>query len=191
MDGSKRSAHSNAYFTGIGSSRRIVLFDTLINSLEDDELEAVLAHEIGHWKFGHIRTRLLVSAFASLAVFALIGAGLYWQNLFTAFGFNDPSLHALLFWLSFYLGPISLAAAPIGNFLSRKHEYQADRFAAAACGTSETMKRALLSLNRENLSNLNPHPAYSFWHYSHPAPTERLSALDELKAPKSDHIDNG
>ncbi len=183
MDGSRRSRHSNAYFTGIGKSRRIVIYDTLISALEDDELEAVLAHEIGHWKHGHIRTGLFVSFGAGLAMFAVIGYALHWIPLFTAFGFAEPSLHAMLFWLTFFSGPISFPLSPLVNMHSRRHEYQADRFARENTSGSEPMRRALLALGRDNLSNLTPHRAYSFWHYSHPSLSERLAALSDEENP--------
>ena len=177
MDGSRRSRHSNAYFTGIGRSRRIVLFDTLIETLEDDELEAVLAHEIGHWKHGHIRRGLVISLAAGLVLFAVIGCALRWKPLFTAFGFAVPSLHAMLFWLTFFAGPVTFFLSPPANARSRRHEYQADRFAREKTSGPEPMCRALLALGRDNLTNLTPHRAYSFWHYSHPALSERLAAL--------------
>ncbi len=178
MDGSRRSRHSNAYFTGIGKFRRIVIFDTLISSLEEDELEAVLAHEIGHWKFGHIRKSLILSMIFSLGLFALAGAMLNWGALFEAFGLGEPSLHGLLFWLIFFSSPLGSLLTPLGNRRSRKHEFQADRFAIETVGDADPMKRALINLGRNNLSNLTPHPAYSAWHYSHPALKERLIALD-------------
>jgi len=179
MDGSRRSRHSNAYFTGLGKFRRIVIYDTLMESLDDEELEAVLAHEIGHWKFGHIRKRLAVSFLSSLLMFTIVGILLNWQDLFTAFGFDVPSLHALLFWLIFFSSPITALLSPLSNIWSRKHEYQADRFAVEQTEGSRYMKGALLRLSKDNLSNLTPHPAYSFWHYSHPALSERLAAMED------------
>lgn len=184
MDGSRRSRHSNAYFTGIGKSRRIVLFDTLIESLQEDEIEAILAHEIGHWEFGHICKRLAVSALGSLILFGLVGLMMDWKSFFSAFGFSSPSLHALLFCLVFYSGPLLSFFSPVFNIWSRKHEYQADQFAVKQTGDSTSLKRALLKLGKNNLSNLRPHPAYSFWHYSHPALPERLAEL-ETKASSS------
>ena len=178
VDGSRRSRHSNAYFTGIGKTRRIVLFDTLIDSLQEDEIEAVLAHEIGHWKSGHILRRLAAATLASLMFFGLIGIILNWESFFSAFGFNSPSLHALLFCLTFYTRPLALLFSPITSKWSRKHEYQADEFAVKQMGDSMPLKEALLKLGKGNLSNLNPHPLYSFWHYSHPALSERLTALE-------------
>jgi len=178
IDGSRRSKHSNAYFTGIGKTRRIVIFDTLIKSLQEDEIEVVLAHEIGHWKSGHILKRFAVSAFGSLMFFALIGFMLGWEGFFLAFGFSSSSLHAMLFCLAFYLGPLSTFFSPVLNIWSRKHEYQADRFAIEQMGNSTSLKEALLKLGKDNLSNLRPHPAYSFWHYSHPPLLERLAELE-------------
>ncbi|MCK5735641.1 MAG: M48 family metallopeptidase [Spirochaetaceae bacterium] len=180
MDGSRRSRHSNAYFTGLGKFRRIVIYDTLVESLGEEELEAVLAHEIGHWNFGHIRKRLMVSFISSLGMFALVGILLKWKPLFTAFGFTMPSLHALLFWLIFFSGPLTALISPLSNIWSRKHEYQADRFAVEQTENNQYMKGALLKLSKDNLSNMTPHPAYSFWHYSHPALSERLEALDSV-----------
>ena len=177
MDGSRRSRHSNAYFTGIGRLRRIVIFDTLIDTLSIDELEAVLAHEIGHWKHGHIRRGLIISVAVSLILFALAGIALEQPPLYRAFGLNGPSLHGLIFLLTFFAAPFTSFLTPLANALSRHHEYQADRFAAARTGGPAAMRAALLQLSRDNLSNLTPHPAYSAWHYSHPAPAERLAAL--------------
>lgn len=177
MDGSRRSRHSNAYFTGIGRFRRIVIFDTLIESLQVDELESVLAHEIGHWKHGHIRTRLLIGLVINLLLFALAGLTLKWLPLFQAFGFTQTSLHAFLFISSYFVNPVISFFSPLTNAQSRRHEYQADRYASKITGKTDAMCRALIELGRSNLTNLSPHPAYSFWHYSHPALIERLSAL--------------
>ena len=184
MDGSRRSRHSNAYFTGIGRFRRIVIFDTLISSLKPDELEAVLAHEIGHWKFGHIRRRLLIGIAVNLGFFAAAGWALKWLPLFQAFGFSQPSLHGFIFLMTFFASPIASFFSPLINSRSRKHEYQADGYAVEQIGGSDAMRRALLELGRDNLTNLTPHPAYSFWHYSHPALSERLEAL----SPAPNHL---
>ena len=177
MDGSRRSRHSNAYFTGLGRFRRIVIFDTLVEALTEEELEAVLAHEIGHWKHGHIRRRLILSLLLSVLLFASLGSLLPWQPLYDAFGLGSASLHSLLFWLSFYSAPLGGLMSPLGNRRSRKHEYQADAFAAAAVNGSAPMIGALMNLGKDNLSNLTPHRAYSAWHYSHPSLKERVTAL--------------
>lgn len=178
MDGSKRSRHSNAYLAGLGRTKRIVLFDTLVDTAGRDEILSVLAHEIGHAKRHHIRRSLLVSLVFSLAGFCVADLLLRWPPLFQAFGFREASPHALLVLLAFCAGPFTFFLAPLSSMWSRAREYEADRFAVEAMGTAAGMKSALLRLSRENLSNLTPHPLYSFFHYSHPTLAERIAALD-------------
>jgi STE24 endopeptidase len=177
MDGSKRSAHSNAYFTGLGKAKRIVLFDTLIEQMTIDQGLAVLAHEMGHYKMKHIRRMLVVQS-------ALLFFGLYilsllvnFRPLFSAFGFEQPSHHAALVLFSLLSGPFTFYLGPVMNLLSRKHEYEADRFAAATLQNGKPMEDALINLTVKNLSNLTPHPWYSAYHYSHPTPAERITAI--------------
>jgi STE24 endopeptidase len=177
MDGSKRSAHSNAYFTGLGKAKRIVLFDTLIEQMTIDQGLAVLAHEMGHYKMKHIRRMLVVQS-------ALLFFGLYilsllvnYRPLFSAFGFEQPSHHAALVLFSLLSGPFTFYLGPVMNLLSRKHEYEADRFAAATLQNGKPMEDALINLTVKNLSNLTPHSWYSAYHYSHPTPAERISAI--------------
>jgi len=185
MDGSKRSAHSNAFFSGFGRFRRIVLFDTLLEQMEAPELEAVLAHEIGHYKLGHVPRMIFWSGAIGLGVFALLG-GLSQADWFVAaFGFGPeaagrvaPAL--LLFFL--LSGLASFWLSPLMSLLSRRHEYQADRFAVRATGSAEPLIAALRKLHKENLSNLTPHPLYSAFHYSHPTLMEREGALRETEA---------
>jgi STE24 endopeptidase len=178
MDGSRRSRHSNAYFTGLGRSKRIVLFDTLVGSSPPEEILSVLSHEIGHEKRRHVVKGLAVSLTLSLAGFCIAGLLLRWLPLFQAFGFQEASPHALLVLLAFCAGPFTFFLAPLSSLWSRRHEYEADRFAVDAMGSAEGMKSALIRLARENLSNLAPHPLYSFFHYSHPTLAERIAALD-------------
>jgi STE24 endopeptidase len=178
MDGSKRSSHSNAFFTGFGKFRRIVLFDTLIAQLSPRELEAVLAHEIGHYRRGHIPKTIALSALASLAGLWVLGwlVGQAW--FYTGFRFApavDVPAALLLFALTADLATFWFH--PLGNLLSRKHEYEADAFARAALGEAEPLIAALRKLHEKNLGNLTPHPAYSFFHYSHPTLLEREAAL--------------
>ena len=178
IDGSKRSGHSNAFFTGFGRFRRIVLFDTLIAQMTPPELEAVLAHEIGHYRRGHVPRMLAVSALTTLAGFALLGwlAGQAW--FYTGFRF-DPALGMpaalLMFSMVADLGTFWLH--PLMNYWSRRHEYEADAFARAALNDARPMINALRKLHEKNLSNLTPHPVYSFFHYSHPTLLEREAAL--------------
>lgn len=178
VDGSKRSGHSNAYFTGFGRFRRIVLYDTLIEQLEDEELEAVLAHEIGHYRLGHIPRMVLLSGLSLFVGFAILGILLESAWFYRAFGFTrGDGLAAALLLFSLLAGLFSFWLGPIRNQLSRRWEFQADRFARDALGRAEPLIGALRKLTRENLSNPLPHPAYSGFYYSHPTLREREAAL--------------
>ncbi|MFQ3168680.1 MAG: STE24 endopeptidase [Limisphaerales bacterium] len=182
MDGSKRSKHSNAFFTGLGKGRRIALFDTLVEQMSDAELEAVLAHEIGHYKLRHVPKMITWSFATTLAGFWVLSL-LAGQSWFTgAFGFGGESRIAPAFLLFGLLaGTVTFWLSPLSSLWSRKFEYEADAFASGAIGTSAPMITALRKLNRENLSNLTPHPWYSGFHYDHPPLLERESALKEWK----------
>ena len=177
MDGSKRSGHSNAFFTGFGRFRRIVLFDTLIAQLTPSELEAVLAHEIGHYRCGHIPKMLAVSAAMLLGGFALIAwlAQSAWFNL--AFGFPLGELAPAFLLFGLLSGLVTFWFSPLMNFFSRKHEYEADAFARNAMGDAAPMVGALRKLAQKNLTNLTPHPWFSAFYYSHPTLIERERAL--------------
>jgi len=181
MDGSKRSSHSNAFFTGFGRFRRIVLFDTLIAQLSERELEAVLAHEIGHYRRGHVPKMMAFSALMSLIAFGVI-AWLAQQDWFyTGFRFNPADgMPAALLLFAMISELFTFWFHPLGNIWSRRHEYEADAFARNALGESAPLIGALRKLHEKNLSNLTPHPAYSFFHYSHPTLVERESALRAL-----------
>jgi len=182
MDGSKRSAHGNAYFTGFGSLKRIVLFDTLVNQLEQKETLAVLAHEIGHEKKGHIKKSLLLSLCAMLFGFWILSLLIGYQPLYLAFGFSAKSLHAALLIFIFVSSPFSYFLSPLFSVLSRRFEYQADAFAAKAVGSAAPLISALLNLSKNSLSNFTPHPLYSFFHYSHPTLAERITAMQSLES---------
>ncbi len=177
IDGSKRSGHSNAYFTGFGRFRRIVLFDTLIAQLTPEELEAVLAHEIGHYRRGHIPKMIAMSAAMMLGGFAVIAwlARSPWFNQSFGFPANELAPSFLLFAL--LSGLVTFWFSPLMNVLSRKHEYEADDFAREAVGGPVPMVGALRKLAQKNLSNLTPHPWFSAFHYSHPTLVEREAAL--------------
>ena len=182
MDGSKRSGHSNAYFTGIGKAKRIVLFDTLIDQMTIPQGLAVLAHEMGHYKMKHIRRMLVVQTvflFIGLYVLSLL---LTYEPLFAAFGFDHPSNHVALVLFSLLAGPFTFYLSPLMNLLSRKHEYEADSFAATTLHEGKSMEEALVNLTVKNLSNLTPHPWYSAYHYSHPTPAERIAAIRQCAA---------
>jgi len=178
MDGSKRSKHSNAYFTGLGKVKRIVLFDTLVENHEEPQLLAVLAHEIGHEKKHHIKKGMLLSLAMMLLGLWVVSLLLHYPPFFQAFGFAGPSYHAVIVLFSFCSGPFTFFLSPLGSILSRKYEYEADRFAVQATGSGDGLIQALLKLSKDNLANLTPHPWYSFYHYSHPTLAERIAAIE-------------
>jgi STE24 endopeptidase len=177
IDGSKRSGHSNAYFTGFGRFRRIVLFDTLIAQLTAEELEAVLAHEIGHYRRGHIPKLIAMSAAMMLGGFAVVAwlARSPWFN--SAFGLPPGEMAASLLLFMLLSGVVTFWFSPVGNLLSRKFEYEADAFAREAMGGPAAMLGALRKLAQKNLTNLTPHPWFSGFYYSHPTLVEREAAL--------------
>jgi STE24 endopeptidase len=178
MDGSRRSRHANAFFTGFGKFRKIVLYDTLIAQLSEAELEAVLAHEIGHHRRKHIPQRLAWAAVTSLIAFSLIGYLAKDGRLGATFGFPSGTSVAPTLLLFALISPAVLFwTTPLGNLWSRKHEYEADAYARDAVGAPEPLIGALRKLSEKNLSNLNPHPWYSTFHYSHPTLVEREQAL--------------
>ena len=183
MDGSKRSGHSNAFFTGFGQFRRIVLYDTLIEQMEIKELEAVLAHEIGHYKCGHIPQRLFFSAFSTLLMFAFLGWLMQTTWIFESLGFSaelsSPFVPAFLL-VSLFSGLFTFWFSPLDSLWSRKHEYEADAFAKNAMNEPDSLRNALRKLYKENLSNLMPHPIYSAFYYSHPTIVEREKALAKI-----------
>jgi len=182
MDGSKRSSHSNAYFTGIGKAKRIVLFDTLMQQMTTDQGLAVLAHEMGHYKMKHIHRMLVIQTvllFFGLYILSLL---VDYRPLFSAFGLENPSNHAALVLFGLLSGPVTFYLGPLMNLLSRKHEYEADRFAAVTLRNGKSMEEALINLTIKNLSNLTPHPWYSAYHYSHPTPAERIRAIRQSSA---------
>lgn len=177
MDGSKRSAHSNAFFTGFGRFRRIVLYDTLIEQLSEDEIEAVLAHEIGHYKKGHIPKTIAIMAVLTLGGFWLVSYLAASPWFFEGFGFAQANLAIAFLLFSILGGLLMFWVGPLFNALSRKHEYEADAFARDAVGGWRPLSAALRRLSEKNLSNLTPHPVYSGFHYSHPTLLEREKAL--------------
>lgn len=177
IDGSKRSGHSNAFFTGFGRFRRIVLFDTLIAQLTPVELEAVLAHEIGHYRLGHVPRMLAVSAVLQLGGFAALAWLAHSAWFGPAFGFPTSALAPVFLLFGLLSGLVTFWFSPIGNFFSRRHEYQADAFARDALGAPAPMVGALRKLAQKNLSNLTPHRLFSGFYYSHPTMVEREQAL--------------
>lgn len=177
MDGSKRSRHSNAFFTGFGQFRKIVLFDTLIQQLSEPELEAVLAHEIGHYKKKHIPKMLVFSAFSSLVGFYVVSVLAKADWFYHAFGFQPGNIAPALLLFGLLAGVVTFWFSPLAHWWSRKYEYQADAFAAEVMNEPRSLIGALRKLNEKNLSNLTPHPLYSGFYYSHPTLLEREQAL--------------
>jgi STE24 endopeptidase len=181
MDGSKRSRHGNAYFTGFGAHKRIVFFDTLLKSLQPDEIEAVLAHELGHFKHGHVRKRLLLMALASLAAFAILGTLIDAEWFHTGLGVRHVS-HAGALLLFLVVTPYFTAILqPLSSYWMRKHEFEADDFAAAQTGAGNLI-HALVKLYEENAASLTPDKFYSAYHDSHPPAPVRISHLAEKLA---------
>lgn len=180
MDGSKRSRHSNAFFTGFGKFRKIVLFDTLIQQLSALELEAVLAHEIGHYKKKHIPKMLVFSAVSSLLGFYLISFLARQEWFYRAFGFEPGNIAPALLLFGLLSGVVTFWFSPVAHWWSRRNEYEADAFAAKVMNESQSLIGALRKLNEKNLSNLTPHPLYSGFYYSHPAMLEREQALAKV-----------
>ncbi|BCR03819.1 peptidase M48 [Desulfuromonas versatilis] len=177
VDASRRSRHSNAYFTGIGRVKRIVLFDTLLEQMSQDEVLAVLAHEVGHWKKRHILKRLLVTELLALGGLYLAWRLVEWGGLPGLLGLEQASFAAQLVILSFLGSIAGFPFTPLSSWLSRRDEWQADRFARELTGEPEALASGLVKLSRENLANLHPHPLYAAVFYSHPPVVERVRRL--------------
>ena len=190
MDASKRSTHDNAFFTGMGKTRRIVFYDTMVKNYSHQELLSVMGHEIGHWKMKHVfKLIAAVSVISGVLLFAAsrilahpwiynaIGLG----GLFEQMGFNGPLIGVALYVVSILFEPLNLLLSPLMNWQSRKYEYQSDAYALKLNPSASDMKGALIKLSQKNLSNLFPHPLYVVFHYSHPPLLARLKAIDDLK----------
>jgi len=180
IDGSRRSTKGNAFFAGFGRNKRIALYDTLIEKHSQPELLAVLAHEIGHFKRGHIVQRLALAVVQLAAIFLLMGAVLANPGLHAAFGLEEPVLWLGFVFFMLLFEPAQTVLGVLSGLWSRKHEYEADAFAAHATGGPGDMIAALKRLARDSLSNLTPHPLTVFLHYSHPPMIQRLAALRKL-----------
>jgi STE24 endopeptidase len=181
MDAGKRSKHTNAYFTGIGRTKRIVLFDTLLSSHPEQELLSVLAHEAGHWKRKHvIKQLLLLETFSFVGLF-VISVMLDWELLYRTFGFEEQIRYVGLLLVPIVLSPLGYFLRPLGSALSRKYEKEADDVAVSLMGTPEPVRDTLIRLSADNLANLTPHPIYAWFHYSHPPPVERIERLEAMR----------
>lgn len=176
VDNSRRSSHGNAYFTGIGRHKRIVFFDTLLERLGHGEVEAVLAHELGHFRLRHVRKRLLVSVALTFAGLALLGWLTEQPGFYAALGVPRPSTHAALLLFMLAVPAFMFFVTPLGSLWSRRHEFQADAFATRYASAAE-LATALVKLHRDNASTLTPDPLYAAFYYSHPPPLARVTRL--------------
>jgi len=181
MDGSRRSSHGNAYFTGLGNAKRIVFFDTLLKQLEAIETEAVLAHELGHFHHGHVKKRLLVMILSSLAGFALLGWIAQQTWFYTGLGITEASNHAALVLFMLVLPAFTFVLGPIMSYSSRKDEFEADAYAVAN-SDGEALATALVKMYEDNASTLTPDPLYSRWHDSHPPAPVRIDHIEQRLA---------
>ena len=177
MDGSKRSGHGNAYFTGLGNNKRIVFFDNLVNSLEDEELEAVLAHELGHFKCKHVIKMLIATSIMSLISLAILGWLIDQSWFYTGLGVEQPSHAAALLLFMLVSSTFTFFMQPISAYFQRKFEFEADDFAASNAKASK-MISGLVKLYEENANTLTPDPLYSAFHYSHPPAAIRIAHLE-------------
>ena len=181
MDGSKRSSKSNAFFTGFGRNKRIALFDTLIAQHSVPEMVAVLAHEVGHYKKKHILQGMIISIVHTGVLFFLLSLFLTSPGLYQAFGIGYQPIYAGLLFFGLLYTPIELVLSVVMQMLSRKNEYEADRFAAKTIDEPNNLIVALKKLSATNLSNLTPHPFYVFLNYSHPPLLQRIQTIQKTK----------
>jgi STE24 endopeptidase len=177
MDGSKRSGHGNAYFTGLGNNKRIVFFDNLVNSLDDEELEAVLAHELGHFKCKHVIKMLIATSIMTLISFAILGWLINEPWFYTGLGVKQPSNAAALLLFILISSTFTFFMQPVSAYFQRKFEFEADDFAANNA-KADKMISGLVKLYEENANTLTPDPLYSAFHYSHPPAAIRIAHLE-------------
>jgi len=177
MDGSKRSSHSNAYFSGIGKNKRIALFDTLINTMNENEILAVLAHEVGHYKLQHIRKGMILGAIQTGIMFFVLSHFINNKQLFDVFRMEELSIYASLLFFSILYTPISMIMSFFFNYISRKNEFEADQYSLQTTEDSESLISALKKLTVENLGNLTPHWLNVKLNYTHPPVIDRINAL--------------
>lgn len=184
MDGSKRSSKLNAFFTGFGRFRKIVFYDTLLEKLTNEEIIAVLAHEMGHFKLNHIIKMMFASILQTGLMFYLLSCILNNKELFEAFGMSYVSIYASLIFFTFLYSPVNMVVSVLFNHLSRKHEFEADLYAAKSTGESHHLVSGLKKLTQANLSNLTPHPIVVLLQYTHPPVLFRIEALKKFRPGK-------
>tara|TARA_B100000941_G_scaffold248312_1_gene193717 strand:+ start:11909 stop:13147 length:1239 start_codon:yes stop_codon:yes gene_type:complete len=181
MDGSKRSTHSNAYFSGLGKNKRIALFDTLVEQMDDNEIIAVIAHEVGHYKLKHIHSGIILSAIQSGIMFYILSLFLLDEMLFAAFYMENISVYASLLFFSTLYTPISMLVGFLFSYISRKNEFAADAFSAETSKLPDSLITGLKKMSKENLSNLTPHWLNVMLNYTHPPVIDRIIALRKFK----------
>jgi STE24 endopeptidase len=182
MDATRRTRHTNAYFSGLGKAKRIVLFDSLITSHSQDEILAIVAHEIGHLKKNHIKKQIMIAGIVSLFLFYLTSKLLISPVMYASFGFQSISLYAGLFLVGAIWEPASFFLSPFGKAISRRFERKADLYALKALKTAKPLSTALKKMAAKNLANLQPHPLYVLLNYSHPPFIERIEYLERSDA---------
>lgn len=187
IDGSKRSSKANAYFSWFWPKKRIVLFDTLIKDLKDEELVAVLAHEIWHYQKKHTLQMLVFSTIQTWIIFFILGLTLKYSSFSEALWWVNISFALSLIAFSILFTPISMIFGILWNIFSRKNEYEADEYSAMNYNPTD-LKNALIKLSKNNLSNLTPHPAYEFFYYSHPTVLKRIAVLEKIEKEQSKWI---
>ncbi len=181
MDGSKRSSHSNAYFSGMGKNKRIALFDTLVEQMDDDEIVAVIAHEVGHYKLKHIHTGIILSSIQSGIMLFILSQFIMNRDLFDVFKMQDVSVYASLLFFTILYTPISMIMGFLFSYISRKNEFAADAYSAKTANLPESLITGLKKMSKENLSNLTPHWLNVMLNYSHPPVLDRIDALKKYK----------
>ena len=181
MDGSKRSSHSNAYFSGMGKNKRIALFDTLVEQMNDDEIVAVIAHEVGHYKLKHVHMGIFLSAIQSCLMFFILSLFIMNKELFDVFKMQELSIYASLLFFTILYTPISMLMGFLFSFISRKNEFSADAYSAKTAKLPGNLITGLKKMSKENLSNLTPHWLNVMLNYSHPPVLERIKALSIYK----------
>lgn len=186
IDASKRSTKTNAYFTGLGKTKRIALFDTLLEKLEVKEIVSILAHEVGHSKLRHLTKKMLFSLASTLFYLFLLSLFVGYEALYTSFGVDGTPVYVGMFLFVLIFKPVSMILNIVISYFSRKYEYEADRFAVKTTGEPEQMISSLKKLSVDNLSNLKPHPLKVFFEYSHPPVLYRIKAIREVSEGSTD-----
>jgi STE24 endopeptidase len=177
MDGSKRSSHSNAYFSGMGKNKRIALFDTLVEQMDNDEIVSVIAHEVGHYKLKHVHLGIFLSAIQSGIMFFILSLLINNPDLFAVFKMDNLSVYASLLFFSVLYTPISMIIGFLFSYISRRNEFAADAYSAKTAKIPNSLITGLKKMSKENLSNLTPHWLNVMLNYSHPPVLERIKAL--------------